>query len=192
MELLSCTVAQNSTGGGGPGGSNASRHPPSVGAAGGDGGSGGGLFSGGTNSLCLFRNSLIALNNLGIAGAAGLPAGVVGADGDGPDVVGEFTSGGYNLVGQAQGSIGITNDVNRDLVGNNGNPIDPLLGHLQDNGGPTLTHALLTGSPAVDAGRSFGIRRDQRGEHRPFNYPLIPRMPGGDSSDIGAYELHAR
>ena len=29
---------------------------------------------------------------------------------------------------------------------------DPMLGPLQDNGGPTFTHALLTGSPAIDAG----------------------------------------
>ena len=32
------------------------------------------------------------------------------------------------------------------------NNTDPMLGPLQDNGGPTLTHALLTGSPAIDAG----------------------------------------
>jgi hypothetical protein len=33
---------------------------------------------------------------------------------------------------------------------------DPILGPLQDNGGPTFTHALLTGSPAINAGDPKG------------------------------------
>ena len=33
---------------------------------------------------------------------------------------------------------------------------DPMLGPLQDNGGPTFTHALLGGSPAIDKGKNFG------------------------------------
>ena len=40
---------------------------------------------------------------------------------------------------------------------------DPLLGPLGDNGGPTLTHALLAGSPALDQGNSSGAATDQRG-----------------------------
>ncbi len=60
---------------------------------------------------------------------------------------------------------------------------DPHLGPLQDNGGPTLTHALPAGSPAVDAGdtaRAMGQRltTDQRGEERFV----------GDV-DMGAFEL---
>ena len=39
-----------------------------------------------------------------------------------------------------------------NLIGTAGSPIDPLLGPLANNGGPTMTHALLTGSPAIDAG----------------------------------------
>ncbi len=43
-------------------------------------------------------------------------------------------------------------------------PIDPLLGPLADNGGPTLTIALLSGSPAIDAGVSvLDVTTDQRG-----------------------------
>jgi Big-like domain-containing protein len=58
---------------------------------------------------------------------------------------------------------------------------DPLLGPLADNGGSTLTHALLPGSPAIDAGfASAAIAWDQRGEG-------YPRSVGG-SVDIGAYE----
>jgi CSLREA domain-containing protein len=57
---------------------------------------------------------------------------------------------------------------------------DPLLGPLQDNGGPTFTHELLAGSPAIDAGTNTGCpAADQRG---------FPR-PGGASCDIGAYEV---
>jgi len=43
---------------------------------------------------------------------------------------------------------------------------DPLLGPLQDNGGPTLTHLPLTGSPAIDAGDpevTLPPYHDQRG-----------------------------
>ena len=41
---------------------------------------------------------------------------------------------------------------------------NPMLGPLQDNGGPTFTHKLLTGSPAIDKGKNFsGSTTDQRG-----------------------------
>ncbi len=58
---------------------------------------------------------------------------------------------------------------------------DPMLGPLADNGGPTRTHALLPGSPAIDTGDCAGgtITTDQRGVTR----------PSGASCDIGAYEL---
>lgn len=56
---------------------------------------------------------------------------------------------------------------------------DPLLGPLQDNGGPTWTHALLSGSPAIDQGNSaFCPATDQRGQARPPT-----------ACDIGAYEV---
>jgi hypothetical protein len=56
----------------------------------------------------------------------------------------------------------------------------PLLGSLQNNGGPTRTHALLPGSPAIDAVPlgDCTVNIDQRG---------VPR-PQGVSCDIGAYE----
>ena len=58
--------------------------------------------------------------------------------------------------------------------------VDPLLGPLADNGGPTFTHALLSGSPALDAGKdSAAPPTDQRGTSR----------PRGSASDIGAFEL---
>lgn len=54
----------------------------------------------------------------------------------------------------------------------------PALGPLQNNGGPTETHALLFGSPAVNAGDCSGgtIITDQRGVHRPM----------GTDCDIGS------
>ena len=58
--------------------------------------------------------------------------------------------------------------------------IDPKLGPLQDNGGPTRTHALLEGSPAIDAGDDEAApASDQRAVSR----------PRGSSSDIGAFEF---
>jgi hypothetical protein len=62
------------------------------------------------------------------------------------------------------------------------NNTDPMLGPLADNGGPTLTLALLPGSPAIDAGDdSAAPPTDQRGVARPV----------GAASDIGAYECSA-
>ncbi|MCL7486590.1 MAG: hypothetical protein M8357_00250 [Desulfobulbaceae bacterium] len=62
---------------------------------------------------------------------------------------------------------------------------DPGLSSLQDHGGPTRTHGLLIGSPAVDRGQdlaSIGITMDQRGFKR----------PDGDAFDIGAFETKKR
>jgi CSLREA domain-containing protein len=62
-----------------------------------------------------------------------------------------------------------------DLPGTN-----PLLGPLADNGGPTDTHALLAGSPALDAGNNSTCpAADQRGVTR----------PQGPFCDMGAFEL---
>jgi len=58
---------------------------------------------------------------------------------------------------------------------------DPLLGPLADNGGPTLTHALLAGSPAIDAGSNLtSLANDQRGD----GYARV----FGAAADIGAFE----
>ena len=68
---------------------------------------------------------------------------------------------------------------------------DPLLGPLQDNGGPTPTMAPAAASPAIDHGAAFGLMTDQRGVERPIDLPSIPNATavGADSSDIGAFEL---
>ncbi len=89
---------------------------------------------------------------------------------------GQATSLGYNL--SSDDGAGI-------LIGT-GDQIntDPMLGPLQDNGGPTFTHALLPGSPAIDAGDpSFAPPPffDQRG-------PGFDRV-SGSGIDIGSFEV---
>ena len=74
-------------------------------------------------------------------------------------------------------------------------PIDPKLGPLADNGGPTLTHALLAGSPAIDAGDPAAVAGvgsvpafDQRGA--PFGrVSTATQCPA--RIDIGAFEIAA-
>ena len=59
---------------------------------------------------------------------------------------------------------------------------------MQNNGGPTFTHALLLGSPAIDKGESSGSTTDQRGFGRRKDIPALANAPGGDGADIGAFE----
>ncbi len=80
-------------------------------------------------------------------------------------------------------------DPNGNLVGTFGSPLDALLGPLTDNGGQTQTMALLTGSPAINAGdnalavapNGTALKTDQRGKG--FN-----RIVGG-TVDMGAFEV---
>jgi hypothetical protein len=91
-----------------------------------------------------------------------------------PDLDGALTSLGHNLVGNTTGGSGFAAS---DLLN-----VNPRLGPLQNNGGPTQTMALLAGSPAIDAGDSSGAPTyDQRG-------PGFLRIVNG-SIDIGAFEV---
>jgi len=96
---------------------------------------------------------------------------IVANSSSGGDIAGGGTlSGSHNLIEDGSGGLSGT------ITG------DPLLGPLADNGGPTLTHALLSGSPAIDAGsndKAAGLTTDQRG--------YVSRFYGG-TVDIGAYE----
>ena len=94
-----------------------------------------------------------------------------------------------NTAGQCIASIpiggGTVTGTNIDTDGSCGFPAAStytsaalLLGPLADNGGPSRTHALLDGSPAIDAAVGRCLPEDQRGELR----------PGGTSCDSGAYE----
>jgi len=138
------------------------------------GGSPGGLAQ---NATANIQNTIIARNSF--SGFPNLPQ----------DVGGAVTSLGHNLIGKSNGSSGW---VASDLTGTMRAPLDPLVGPLQDNGGPTFTAALLPGSPAIDAGRKGGPDTDQRGRPRPYDNLAIPNSVGGNGCDIGAFEVGVR
>lgn len=108
----------------------------------------------------------------------------------GPDVDGALTSQGFNLIGNNSGAT-IAPAIASDQIGTAGSPIDPLLGSLQDNGGPTFTLALLSGSTAIDKGHASGsyTYTDQRDFPRPTDQSNVVNVSGGDGSDIGAFEF---
>ncbi|MEZ0297356.1 MAG: choice-of-anchor Q domain-containing protein [Candidatus Methylacidiphilales bacterium] len=120
---------------------------------------GAGIYSSNTASV---RNSIIARNYLTSTLARS-------------DASGTFTDSGNNLIGDSMGSTGFTTST---LVGTGAAPIDPLLAPLGNYGGTTQTHALLNGSPALNAGSSVSAT-DQRGAG-------YVRTAG--SVDIGAYD----
>jgi CSLREA domain-containing protein len=105
----------------------------------------------------------------------------------GPDCAGGLDTA-YDLVGNGADCTG-PSAANHDKVGTAASPIDPRLGPLAGNGGPTPTLALLAGSPAIDAGNPLTPgsgggaceATDQRGVRR----------PGGAVCDIGAFEVTA-
>ncbi len=133
------------------------------------GSSGAGIFG---NSSIFVRNSIIALNTA--------PTN--------PDVGGNISSTGYNFIGNAGTTTGWSTGIG-DQVGSGAFPINPLLGPLQDNGGPAPTLAPLTGSPTIDKGKTAVGATDQRGRFRPFDFVGIADATGGDGSDIGAVEV---
>ena len=137
------------------------------------------------SAVTRLRNTIVALNFKGPSTR--------------DDVKGTVTSQGHNLIGDETGSSGFGST--GDQVGTGAAPIDPLLGALGNNGGTTLTHALLYNSPAVDAGDDCvfdnscavpldsALTTDQRGAG-------FARQTNGDLAasaivDIGAYERQA-
>lgn len=108
------------------------------------------------------------------------------------DTYGEYVSLGFNLIGIVGNLSGFTNGAKADQVGSSVTPINPMLAPLGNNGGPTETHALLAGSPAIDRGYSFaGVTTDQRGAARFVDIAAAANKSGSSLSDIGAYELSA-
>lgn len=150
-------------------------------------GDGGGISNVGTLNL---TNCTISDNTADLAGGINnLSGGTVKAvnsviarnrsnldDNPAPDFNGELTSSGHNLIGTNDRMTGTPGP--GDQIGTPGAPIDPRLGPLQDNGGPTQTQALLVGSTAINAGNdAVAPLRDQRGYVR------------AGVSDIGAFEF---
>jgi parallel beta-helix repeat protein len=118
---------------------------------------------------------------LGQVDAAGtILAGNVGEDIGTNDNPGVALTSDHSLLGVIGAGVTVT-DAGGTLTG-----VDPMLGPLQNNGGPTETHALLAGSPAINTGPnpvpSFPTNEfDQRG-------PGFDRVVAG-VVDIGAFEV---
>jgi hypothetical protein len=93
---------------------------------------------------------------------------------------GILTSQGYNLADDASCNLTATADQPNT---------SPLIAPLANNGGPTRTMALAANSPAIDKGIRNGLTVDQRGFTRPVDFPQILNAPGGDGTDIGAFEV---
>jgi len=142
--------------------------------------SGDGLHNDGTANL----SNVTLTNNTGTgivsSGAVNIRNTIIARNtsGQGADCSGTLNSLGYNLIKTTTG-CNIGGDTTGNLMG-----VDPLLGPLQDNGGPTFMRALLSGSPAINAGDPVGcadqlgvlLLTDQRG------------WPRAGRCDIGAYE----
>jgi hypothetical protein len=127
-------------------------------ASGDSGAFGGGIYGSGPTRT---DSSIIALNTAST----------------GPDFTGGvgLRSMGYNIIGNNADAVIFSQST--DQVGTPAAPIDPLLGPLADNGGPTLTHALQPGSPAIDHGDPAAPPKDQRG----YGRVGVP--------DVGAFEF---
>jgi hypothetical protein len=97
--------------------------------------------------------------------------------------------GNFNLIRALDPSVSAASLPPDTMIG-----VCPLLGPLRDNGGPTWTMALYTGSPAINAGvNSAGLAYDQRGGPMPVPNTIPPPPQAydrhsGPASDIGAYE----
>ncbi len=137
-------------------------------------GRGGGVFNAGTATI---TNSTVSENSAyqgaGIygSGTGTILTSTIVADNNSANCNGGVGSSGYNLTDDT--SCGFTEPT--DII-----VADAMLGPLQDNGGPTETHDLLDGSPAIDASSMDcpPPDTDQRGAAR----------PQGAACDIGAVE----
>jgi hypothetical protein len=151
-------------------------------AGAGAGGYGGALINNGTYGFLPVIDSTIAANSAASNGGGimNVGGGFVALNGT---IVANSTSGGDTYQDSGQGSAFLGSG---DLIGDGSNLSgltlslsgNPLLGPLQNNGGPTQTMALMPGSPAIGAGTAItGITTDQRGFSRPTSNP-----------DIGAFQ----
>jgi dipeptidyl aminopeptidase/acylaminoacyl peptidase len=129
---------------------------------------GGGTFiNGNTNATIrfstLYQNQATSGGNVQQAGISTFTASIfAGGTGTNPDINGNFTSGGFNLIQNVAGTGG---QIGSDITG-----VDPQLGALANNGGLTQTHLPAFSSPVlntVTTGGVCNITTDQRGIDRP-------------------------
>jgi CSLREA domain-containing protein len=144
---------------------------------------GGGMYNNGSPTLINVTFSGNSANDGGgIFNGSGIPTltnTIIANSLNGGDCSGTLNAASaYNLIEGS--SCGLVNSMNGNIIGQ-----DPMLDILADNGGFNQTHALLAGSPAIDAGDDTSCNnaggKDQRGVLR----------PQGTTCDIGAFELEA-
>ena len=147
-------------------------------------GTGGGIFNG---------SGTVTLHNTIVAGNFNEDGATDGRD----DVNGALVAtSSFNLIGDGTGMTGITHGTDGNQVGTAGSPIDPMLGPLIGNGGPTNTHRLLQGSTAIDAGNDAKVTNPPFSGPPFFDQRQLNRFvdgPDGDSTatvDIGAVEVN--
>ncbi|MBE9010944.1 CHAT domain-containing protein, partial [Pseudanabaenaceae cyanobacterium LEGE 13415] len=137
---------------------------------------GGGIFA--SNGVTELQSTTIANNTGGIFNLAGTVRlrNTIVENRLNSDVTGLFDDLGNNLIGISDGSTGFTVST---LVGTRSNPMAANLAPLANNGGLTLTHALLSNSPALNRGSNLNVSSlDQAGR---------PRIQD-TTIDIGAFE----
>ena len=173
LNLINSTVSGNDADfGGGIGGSGTINVQSSTITANHAARNGGGIKA--SDATLIIRNSVVARNSVGVYPPTS--NGVTGSDIYAFHRV--ISSQGNNLIGNTDDTSGW---VASDMTGT-----DPRLGPLQNNGGPTPTHALLPGSPAIDAGNNASPpATDQRGLSRIFD----GNADGSPVIDIGAVEM---
>jgi len=180
VQLTDVTVAANqvlggSAGAGGAAGAGGSNSTNTAGDPG-NGATGGGLNTTAANSSYFALFDTIVANN---------------AAPNGTDIYAPTVQADYSIIGDGSGISGGVTGANgsavADQIGTTANPINPLLGPLQDNGGPTQTMGLFANSPALDAGIAatdpitfLAVTTDQRGSPRPSDVGAV--------TDIGAFQ----
>jgi hypothetical protein len=139
----------------------------------------------------IYNENATSVNNSIIAGNFDVPSNDL-TNSLNPDVFGNFTSNGFNLIGSLSGSRGFNN--NEQLNVGITEIIDT---NLLLNGGSVKTHALVTGSRAINGGNNLGVPADladidhdgSKTERIPFDQrgSGFARISGG-RVDIGAFE----
>jgi Ca2+-binding RTX toxin-like protein len=143
----------------------------------------GGDNEGGPDGDPLILSSTIVANNTAPTG--------LGPDLDGGDGADSEVRIGFSLVGNPTFTYGDNATIVETPSGSNLFGVDPQLGPLASNGGPTQTHLPTLTSPVVDKGIGNGSATDQRGLARTGDLGAFDNAAGGDGTDIGATELQA-
>jgi hypothetical protein len=136
-----------------------------------------------TGGLQSFSSTTQVIENSIVSGNTGNPA----STNDVYSSSGYYFDTSFSLIGVPSGYINTT------VPGSNLFGVNPQLGALAYNGGPTQTQLPANTSPVIDKGKSFGLTTDQRALNRPIEIPSIPNSTaaGADGADMGAVELQS-